>query len=165
MYYYKIKYGATLDLMLIGLTILLFSIILFNFDFFIAFVITFIIGITVLLSIKGIIIKSDSLKIYFSFLGLKIGKWIPINKYSQIYLSNLKGNSTMNSRGRSLSVRTNSFVITLQGENLENIELYEDTNYKESRLKLLEIQAILKIKAIDQIDIIKNRLKEENNYS
>ena len=71
----------------------------------------------------------------------------------------------MNSRGRSLSVRTNSFVITLQGENLENIELYEDTNYKESRLKLLEIQAILKIKAIDQIDIIKNRLKEENNYS
>lgn len=164
MKYYKIKHGVTFEFMLIGLTILLLSIVLYNIGFLIAFLITFTIGLIVFLSIKGIIINENSLKIYFSFLGLKIGNWVPIDQYNKIYLSNAKGNTSMNSRGRSSSILTNSFIITLKGKNMENIELYEDVHYKDCRLKLLEIETFLKIKSVDQIDILKMRLKKEHNH-
>jgi len=159
MKYYKIKQGATLKLMLLGLSILLFSILLFNTKFILTSIITFIIGLTVFISIKGVIIKDGKLKMYFSFLGLKIGKWISIVNYDIISLSNINESTVINTRTGSSSVNTNSYIIILHGVNMKKIELFEDTSYNTCKSKLKEIEVFLDIKSIDRIAIVKNKFK------
>jgi len=154
---YKIKYGVTLELMLLGLTLLHFSFLLYLGNYSILSAITFSIGIVVFLSFKGLLVKENSIKKYFSFFGVKIGKWISISNYKYLILSNINISGALNSRSRSIPTRTKSFTIAMQGENLKRIELYESTNYKECQSKLKLINSILKIKSIDKIEIIKSR--------
>gem|GEM_PF-1557244 len=154
---YKIKYGVTLELMLLGLALLLFSFLLYLGNYSILSAITFSIGIVVFLSFKGLLVKENSIKKYFSFFGIKIGKWISISNYKYLILSNINISGVLNSRSRSIPTRTKSFTIAMQGENLKRIELYESTNYKECQSKLKLINSILKIKSIDKIEIIKSR--------
>jgi len=154
---YKIKYGVTLELMLLGLALLLFSFLLYLGNYSILSAITFSIGIVVFLSFKGLLVKENSIKKYFSFFGIKIGKWISISNYKYLILSNINISGALNSRSRSIPTRTKSFTIAMQGENLKRIELYESTNYKECQSKLKLINSILKIKSIDKIEIIKSR--------
>jgi len=154
---YKIKYGVTLELMLLGLALLLFSFLLYLGNYSILSAITFSIGIVVFLSFKGLLVKENSIKKYFSFFGVKIGKWISISNYKYLILSNINISGALNSRSRSIPTRTKSFTIAMQGENLKRIELYESTNYKECQSKLKLINSILKIKSIDKIEIIKSR--------
>jgi len=143
--------------MLLGLTLLLFSSLLYLANFLFFSSITFIIGAIVFLSLKGILLKENSIKIYFSFFGVKIGKWISINDYQYLILSSVNMSGVKNSRSRSIPTRTKSFTIAIQGENLKRIEIYESINYKESQSKLKLINSILKIKSIDKIGIIKSR--------
>lgn len=157
---YEIKYGVTVDYLITGLAIIFVGVILLILKLFFVAPIFIIIGLVVFLSIKGMTINKEfeQLKVHYWFFGYKYGKWISIESYDVLVLTNHFGETVMSSRGVSNHVQTNSYGLILMNKQNQKIELKEYETYKKALSALGEISEFLQIESVDKVKVVREMI-------
>lgn len=117
------------------------------------------VGIFVLLSVKGVVIdtKNKLYKKYLNLLFIKIGSWKSLQEISHVVLKVNSSNSVYSHRGGSTTIRTDSMSVALVGEHKLFIELKEFTNYNNAKIYLYEIAEQLNLPWFDMKEEINNQ--------
>lgn len=122
-------------------------------------------GIFLLLSPKGVMVDLTKrhVKEFYYFLFLKIGQWQNLDKYDLLVLGPNNSSKTIHGRYASHTVRNKSFSVYLLAEDKTKIELAEFTDYKKAKHYLIETSEILKVKAINKEELIKEIAAAKRN--
>jgi len=135
-----------------------------NFSFFILAIgiVIIISGITLFISIRGILIDFDKklIKPYLDIFIVKMGTWESLEQYDKILLKYTSESQTMNSRGNSTNYVTKSFDIVLTSNNKKDLIIKEFVNYDKAKSFLVEYSQRLDKESIDTYEIIKERIQE-----
>ena len=113
-------------------------------------------GVVLFLSIRGVLIDCESMRIksFLDILVWKTGNWRNLSEFDRIVLKLFNESQTMNMASISNTYTTRTFDVCLQGENARDTLLKEFANYAEAKAFLEKYSIELKIQPIDLIALI-----------
>lgn len=156
----NISDGPSFKLFYIGFLILGLSIYFF-FHIWILTLILFPIGLSIFLSIKGILIdvENNRVKEYFNFLFLKIGTWESLDQFQKIILTRTNQSQVLTTRATISTVNTKTFDIYLCNESFSNEKhLKEFTDYNEAKDFLDKYASFLNLEFYDEVAEIRDAI-------
>jgi len=108
-------------------------------------ILSLIIGVFLFISIRGIIINEEALRIkpYLNILFFKIGKWYDVNDYDVITLRYLKEAQTMNMQSITRTYSVQTYDINLESKKRKKIFINDFSKRSEAELFLAEYAKIL----------------------
>jgi hypothetical protein len=147
----------TLDGFFLGLTLVAFGVIMIFNDvpMFWAFLPFFLLGLPLMLSMKGLLVDAGQKRIknYSSVLFMKVGSWQSYEEYTQLILAiantKIKGIQSWRSHPGSSGVVV--YEVYLKKSNSEKIIVDEFTNYKEARKLLASLKKVTSLEVIDRV--------------
>jgi hypothetical protein len=149
------SFGATFSGVLSwwGIVFITCGIILNSYENHIVGAILIIVGVSLFISIKGVIIdiRKRKVKSYYLFLFFKIGIWKDLINYNTIVLQRFTDISTISYRSHSSTTSIRIFELYLIGKNSTKILLTEFKKYKEANENLIQCGKLLDLPILNRV--------------
>ena len=158
----KVSRGVTLKLIFPGFVILVMAVLAALYINIFLSIPVFYVGAVVFLSIQGVFIDLERKRIkpYFNLLFIKMGDWMPLDKYNQLVLSLYRSSVQMSSRASSTTVNTRSFDVFLVDGIGDQLIIDEFTDYDEAKELFDELATLLDLPADNQYEAMLENLSE-----